>query len=117
MTPCQCHVCVMSDLGHLESRCNTQTFELAVMGKNLFVVNNFVFGVCSIYKTRTTCECHVCVMSDLRHLESRCNTQTFDFAVMGKNLFVGFEQFCIRGCVRFTRLGQPVSAMCVSCQI
>ncbi len=65
----------------------------------------------------TPCQCHVCVMSDLGHLESRCDTQTFELAVMGKNLFVGFEQFLYSGCVGFTRLGQHVSAMCVSCQI
>ena len=81
------------------------------MGKNLFVVNNFVFGVCSIYKTRTTCACHVCVMSDLGHLESRCDTQTFELAVMGKNLFV-VNNF-VFGVCWICKTATPVSAVCM----
>ncbi len=35
-TPCQCRVHVMSVVMYLEVGCDTQTFELAVMGKFLF---------------------------------------------------------------------------------
>ena len=77
---------------YLEAWCDTQTLELVVKEK-IVLVNNFVFGVCLICETTTTCQCHVRIISDVRYLEARCGTHTFELAVLGKNFVLSNYEF------------------------
>ena len=50
--------CTCNPTKEIEGLDATQTFEHAVMQK-FILVNNFVFGVCLIRKSTTSCSCHV----------------------------------------------------------
>ena len=46
----------------------------------------FWIQVCPIEATTTPCPCHMHAMSDVRYLEARCNTHTFELAIDGEIL-------------------------------
>ncbi len=79
-------------------------------GKKFVLLNNFVFGVCSICKTTTTCHCNMHVMSDLMHIEAWCDTHTFKLGCGEK--ICPAEQFCIRGVFDL----QDYDTLWVSCE-
>ncbi len=79
----QCYVSVMSDPLYLEAWCDTQAFELA----NFVLLNNFVFGMCSICKTATACQPHVPVWSNEMYCFACLDTQAFELAVLEKICF------------------------------
>ncbi len=54
--------------------------------KKFVLSNNFVIGVGSIWTTTTACECHVHMWSHVVYYGPMCDTQTFELAVMQKNL-------------------------------
>ncbi len=85
LTACRFHEHAWSDEMYCSACRGTQAFDLAVMQKNLFSILVWDPELHSIGLTTTTCQLHVHAMSVVMYLEARCDTQTFERAMMGKN--------------------------------
>ena len=84
------HACGTDKLSK-SCKSNTPRIQNCSRGQIFCMLSNFVFGMCSICKTTTPCQCHIHVMSEVAFLEARCDTQTFKLVVMEKfNLLNNF---------------------------